>query len=177
MTNVCKKKKVEQVSFVFFQGKNPRPPPPTPPPKKERKKERTRAPFPSSEKGTSGIRHTSTTPDDSDACVAMNPDCLPMSLTMASPRYALEASTFAASSARCASSTAVSKPKQRSISRMSLSMDLGTPMTAQVTLFLTHSVCFVRDGWRGRDGERAERGRGESEFSPRTHETAATSTF
>lgn len=36
-------------------------------------------------------------------------------------------------SARCASSTAVSKPKHRSTSKMSLSMDLGMPMTAQVT--------------------------------------------
>lgn len=98
------------------------------------------APLPPSEKGTSGIRHTSTTPDDSEACVAMNPDCLPISFTIAKPLKALEASTLAASKARCASSTAVSKPKQRSISRMSLSMDLGTPMTAQVTRFFTHSV-------------------------------------
>ena len=65
--------------------------------KKNRKKKKNRAPFPPSEKGTSGIRHTSTTPEDSEACVAMNPDCLPISLTIARPRYALEASTFAAS--------------------------------------------------------------------------------
>ena len=37
------------------------------------------------------------------------------------------------------------------MSRMSLSIDLGTPMTAQVTLFLTHSVCVAGGG-----GEREE---------------------
>lgn len=54
-----------------------------------------------------------------------------MSLTSPRPLRALLASTLAASSARCASSTAVSKPKVRSMSRMSLSMDLGTPICAQ----------------------------------------------
>ena len=85
----------------------------------------------------------------------MNPDCLPISLTIARPRYALEASTLAASSARCASSTAVSKPKQRSMRRMSLSIDLGTPMTAQVTFFLTHSE-RKREGKRERDSREEE---------------------
>lgn len=132
-------------------------------PESEREEKVNNAPLPPSEKGTSGIRHTSTTPEDSDACVAIKPDCLPISLTIARPRNALEASTFAASRARCASSTAVSKPKQRSMSRMSLSIDLGTPMTAQVTLFLTHSVAFLRWIGGGRGRERRGRGR-KSEF-------------
>ena len=67
------------------------------------------------------------------ACRAMNPDCRPMSLTTPTPRKADDASTLAASSARCASSTAVSKPKHLSMSRMSLSIDLGTPMTEHTT--------------------------------------------
>ena len=50
-----------------------------------------------------------------EACSAMKPDCRPMSLTRPMPLRALEASTFAASSARCDSSTAVSKPKHLSI--------------------------------------------------------------
>lgn len=46
--------------------------------------------------------------------MAMKPDCLPMSLTTEMPPL-LRASTRAEMSERCASSTAVSKPKQRSI--------------------------------------------------------------
>jgi hypothetical protein len=49
-----------------------------------------------------------------DAFIAMNPDCRPMSLTIEMPA-ALRASTRALMSERCASSTAVSKPKHRSI--------------------------------------------------------------
>jgi hypothetical protein len=43
-------------------------------------------------------------------------------------------------SARWASSTAVSNPKHLSMSRMSLSMDLGTPMTEQMTLLRCSSA-------------------------------------
>ena len=48
------------------------------------------------------------------AFMAMNPDCRPISLTTLMPP-ALRASTRAEISERCASSTAVSNPKQRSI--------------------------------------------------------------
>mmetsp|Transcript_28702 Transcript_28702/g.73680 ORF Transcript_28702/g.73680 Transcript_28702/m.73680 type:complete len:226 (+) Transcript_28702:642-1319(+) len=78
----------------------------------------------------SGIRHRSTTPEAMDASMAMKPDWRPMSFTIPRPHLALEASTLAASRARWDSSTAVWYPKQRSISRMSLSIDLGTPTTA-----------------------------------------------
>mmetsp|Transcript_36503 Transcript_36503/g.107821 ORF Transcript_36503/g.107821 Transcript_36503/m.107821 type:complete len:230 (+) Transcript_36503:512-1201(+) len=93
--------------------------------------------------GISGMRHTSTTPLAMDACMAMKPDWRPMSFTKPRPWYALLASTFAASSARCASSTAVSNPKQRSTRRMSLSMDFGTPMTAHVTPCASHSCAIA----------------------------------
>ena len=53
-------------------------------------------------------------PEAMDAFIAMNPDCRPMSLTIEMPA-ALRASTRALMSERCASSTAVSKPKHRSI--------------------------------------------------------------
>eukprot|EP00955_Chlamydomonas_euryale_P016608 177557-Chlamydomonas_euryale.AAC.5 len=75
--------------------------------------------------------------------MAMKPDWRPMSFTKPRPWYALLASTFAASSARCASSTAVSNPKQRSTRRMSLSMDFGTPMTAHVTPCASHSCAIA----------------------------------
>ena len=69
----------------------------------------------------------------------MNPDWRPMSFTIPMPRNAEEASTLAASSGRCASSTALSKPKQRSTRRMSLSIDLGTAITAVGTPDRSHS--------------------------------------
>ena len=50
-------------------------------------------------------------PEAMEACIAMNPDCRPISFTSPMPLRALPASTFAASKARWASSTAVSKPK------------------------------------------------------------------
>ena len=64
--------------------------------------------------------------------MAMKPEERPISLTSPTPLAAEDASTLAASSARCASSTAVSKPKQRSTMRMSLSMLFGMPITAQL---------------------------------------------
>jgi hypothetical protein len=51
-----------------------------------------------------------------EAFMAMNPDCLPISFTTLMPPE-LRASTRALISDRCASSTAVSNPKQRSICR------------------------------------------------------------
>jgi hypothetical protein len=53
-------------------------------------------------------------PEAMEACMAMKPDCRPISFTSPMPLCALLASTLAAISARCASSTAVSNPKQRS---------------------------------------------------------------
>lgn len=47
--------------------------------------------------------------------------CRPMSFTRPTPRYALRASTSAAMMERCASKTAVSKPKHRSRSTRSFS--------------------------------------------------------
>ena len=54
-------------------------------------------------------------PEAREACSAMKPEERPMSLTTPTPRYAELASTLAASSASCACSTAVSKPKHLSI--------------------------------------------------------------
>mmetsp|Transcript_21845 Transcript_21845/g.37314 ORF Transcript_21845/g.37314 Transcript_21845/m.37314 type:complete len:251 (+) Transcript_21845:871-1623(+) len=93
---------------------------------------------PCSLKGTSGMRQASTTPDAIEACMAMKPDCLPMSFTRPTPLRALLASTLAANSARCASSTAVSNPKHLSINRMSLSIDFGMPTTEQLTSCCWH---------------------------------------
>ena len=54
-------------------------------------------------------------PEAMEACMAMKPEERPMSLTKPMPWSAEAASTLAASSAVCASSTAVSNPKHLSI--------------------------------------------------------------
>mmetsp|Transcript_16782 Transcript_16782/g.47335 ORF Transcript_16782/g.47335 Transcript_16782/m.47335 type:complete len:207 (-) Transcript_16782:524-1144(-) len=90
--------------------------------------------------GISGMRHRSTHPEARLAWVAMNPDWRPISFTRPTPRYALEHSVLAASIAFTACSTAVSKPNVLSMSRMSLSMDLGMPTTAQVYPRRLHSA-------------------------------------
>mmetsp|Transcript_34796 Transcript_34796/g.71022 ORF Transcript_34796/g.71022 Transcript_34796/m.71022 type:complete len:239 (+) Transcript_34796:379-1095(+) len=103
----------------------------------------SRPPGPCSLNLISGMSTASTTPDAMDACTAMKPDCRPISFTRPMPRRAELASTFAASSARCDSSTAVSNPKHLSMSRMSLSMDFGTPTTQQLTSCCWHMALIA----------------------------------
>mmetsp|Transcript_11763 Transcript_11763/g.37292 ORF Transcript_11763/g.37292 Transcript_11763/m.37292 type:complete len:243 (-) Transcript_11763:1847-2575(-) len=86
---------------------------------------------PSVTTGTSGTRHKSTSPEQSVACTAIMPDERPISLTIPIPLGKLHrASVCADSIAACASSTAVLKPKARSIRSISLSIVLGMPHTA-----------------------------------------------
>mmetsp|Transcript_9142 Transcript_9142/g.36871 ORF Transcript_9142/g.36871 Transcript_9142/m.36871 type:complete len:289 (+) Transcript_9142:292-1158(+) len=87
-------------------------------------------PSPSRVVSISGIRQTSTSPDARAACMAMNPDCRPMTRTRPTPLNADRASMAADLIALIASSTAVWNPKVRSRRRMSLSIVLGMPMTA-----------------------------------------------
>ena len=75
--------------------------------------------------------------------MATNPDWRPMRRTMPTPRWALEASTLAARMARWASSTAVSNPNVLSMTRMSLSIDLGTATTEHTTPARRHSMSMA----------------------------------
>ena len=78
----------------------------------------------------SGIKQQSTSPLASAACVAIKPDCLPISRTKPIPFFALRASIAPHRIALIASSTAVWNPKVRSRSKISLSMVLGMPTMA-----------------------------------------------
>ena len=100
---------------------------------------RTTPPAPSMAKSTSGIKQTSTSPDASEACMAMKPLCRPISLTTPTPFKADLASIAAALIAFCASSTAVSKPNVLSMCRMSLSMVFGMPTTETASPRAAHS--------------------------------------
>mmetsp|Transcript_9623 Transcript_9623/g.22470 ORF Transcript_9623/g.22470 Transcript_9623/m.22470 type:complete len:240 (-) Transcript_9623:558-1277(-) len=99
---------------------------------------------PSVTTGTSGTRQRSTSPEHIVACTAMKPECLPISLTIPIPFGRLHrASVCAERIAACASSTAVLKPKERSRRSMSLSIVLGTPHTAMLSLSLRASSAIL----------------------------------
>ncbi len=74
---------------------------------------------------TSGIRQQSTSLEAKVANIAICPEWRPMSFTNPIPLIALRASTCAHLIARCASSTAVSKPNDLSMSAISLSIKFG----------------------------------------------------
>mmetsp|Transcript_104 Transcript_104/g.429 ORF Transcript_104/g.429 Transcript_104/m.429 type:complete len:296 (-) Transcript_104:591-1478(-) len=99
----------------------------------------TTPPAPSMAKSTSGIIHTSTSPDASEAFMAMKPLCRPISLTTPTPFNADLASIAAARIAFCASSTAVSNPNVLSMCRISLSMVFGIPTTETASPRRAHS--------------------------------------
>ena len=77
------------------------------------------------------------------AAAAINPECLPISLTSPIPLGTAIASVCAHLIALQASSTAVSNPKVFETSQMSLSMVLGTATTAILSpLLLISSFIF-----------------------------------
>mmetsp|Transcript_10222 Transcript_10222/g.20445 ORF Transcript_10222/g.20445 Transcript_10222/m.20445 type:complete len:266 (+) Transcript_10222:124-921(+) len=79
---------------------------------------------------TSGMRQMSTSREARAACAARYPHDRPMTLTMPIPCRQADASIRAHFIALTASCTAVSKPNERSMTMMSLSMVFGTPTTA-----------------------------------------------
>jgi hypothetical protein len=72
--------------------------------------------------------------------MAMKPEERPMSLTRPMPLSAEDASTLAAISACCASSTAVSNPKHRSTCSSTLSLQTHTHLGISHTLRLTERL-------------------------------------
>mmetsp|Transcript_59552 Transcript_59552/g.169407 ORF Transcript_59552/g.169407 Transcript_59552/m.169407 type:complete len:233 (-) Transcript_59552:2612-3310(-) len=78
----------------------------------------------------SGSMQMSTLRADRVPCMAMNPQCRPISFTSPMQFVLLVASTYADAIAFSASEHAVLKPKDLSMIGMSLSMVLGTPTTA-----------------------------------------------